>query len=120
NFAPEARAGGARRVTAGGAVAFDAARSFDVDGTIVGYAWSFGDGATATGPTPAHAYAQPGTYTATLTVTDDHGAVGTDTAAVAVFGDQPLAGTTERVSVGPHGEEATGDSGSFVPAMSAD
>ncbi|MCC6763886.1 MAG: PKD domain-containing protein [Deltaproteobacteria bacterium] len=120
NFAPEAHAGGARRGTAGGAVAFDATRSFDVDGTIVAYAWSFGDGATATGPTPAHMYAEPGTYTATLTVTDDHGAVGTTTAAVAVFGDQPLVGTTERVSVGPHGEEATGDSGSFVPAMSAD
>jgi hypothetical protein len=120
NFTPEARAGGARRVTAGHAVAFDAGRSFDVDGTIAAYAWSFGDGATATGPTPQHVYGAPGTYTATLTVTDDRGAVGTETAAITVFGDQPLDGTTERVSVGPSGEEAGGDLGSFVPALSAD
>ncbi|MCC6765258.1 MAG: PKD domain-containing protein [Deltaproteobacteria bacterium] len=122
NFAPEARAGGARRVTAGSALAFDAARSSDVDGAIVGYAWSFGDGTSASGPAPQHVYATPGGYTATLTVTDDRGAVGTDTAAIAVFGDQPVDGTTERVSVGPHGEQPSGSDGlgSFVPAMSAD
>lgn len=122
NFAPEARAGGARRVVAGDPVAFDAARSFDVDGTIASYAWDFGDGELATGPTPAHVYAQPGTYTATLTVTDDHGAVGTDTAAIAVFGDQPVAGTTERASVGPRGEQGTGSSpaGAYLPAISGD
>jgi Asp-tRNA(Asn)/Glu-tRNA(Gln) amidotransferase A subunit family amidase len=33
-------------------------------------AWSFGDGATATGPSASHAYAKPGTYEAVATVSD--------------------------------------------------
>lgn len=65
-------------------VAFDSAGSNDVDGTIVDYAWDFGDGGTATGPTATHTYATPGTYTATLTVTDDDGRTGTDQATITV------------------------------------
>ena len=39
------------------------------------YDWDFGDGSTAPngGPRPTHAYAKPGTYNVTLTVTDDAG-----------------------------------------------
>lgn len=55
-------------------VAFNATGSHDPDGTIAGYAWSFGDGKTGTGATPTHAYAAAGTYTVGLTVTDDDGA----------------------------------------------
>jgi PKD repeat protein len=52
---------------------FDATGSTDADGTITGYAWDFGDGVQASGQTQAHAYAEAGTYTVTLTVTDDRG-----------------------------------------------
>ncbi|PAP75965.1 hypothetical protein BSZ37_05680 [Rubrivirga marina] len=55
---------------------FDASASTD-DGTITGYAWDFGDGATGTGSAPAHTYAASGTYTVALTVTDNGGATGT-------------------------------------------
>jgi OOP family OmpA-OmpF porin len=48
----------------------------DVDGKITAYAWSFGDGATASTQHATHTYSRPGTYTATLTVTDDDGATG--------------------------------------------
>jgi PKD repeat protein len=56
--------------------------STDTDGSIVSYAWDFGDGATATGATANHTYASAGTYTVTLTVTDDDGAIGTTTRSV--------------------------------------
>ena len=36
--------------------------SFDYDGTVVGYHWTFGDGESADGPHPVHTYAAPGVY----------------------------------------------------------
>lgn len=45
--------------------------SIDVDGTVASYAWTFGDGATASGKAVAHTYGAAGMYTVTLTVTDD-------------------------------------------------
>ena len=50
----------------------DAGCSSDADGTIVSYAWDWGDGSPAgSGLTTTHAYAANGSYTVTLTVTDD-------------------------------------------------
>jgi PKD repeat protein len=48
--------------------------STDLDGSITGYSWNWGDGtATSTGVTATHSYATPGTYVVTLTVTDNSG-----------------------------------------------
>lgn len=55
-------------------VSFDGRGSSDPDGTITTYAWSFGDGAIASGATTSHTYTTAGTYSATLTVTDNAGA----------------------------------------------
>lgn len=65
-------------------VAVDASTSKDPDGTISSYAWAFGDGGTATGPTASHTYTTAGTFTVTLTVKDNQGATGTKTASVTV------------------------------------
>ncbi len=52
----------------------DASTSSDGDGTVAGWAWDFGDGTHGSGATTSHTYASPGTYTASLVVTDDAGA----------------------------------------------
>jgi PKD repeat protein len=62
--------------TAGFPVSFDGSGSFDPDGgAIVSYNWDFGDGNTDTGVSPTHTYASVGSYTVTLAVVDDEGAV---------------------------------------------
>ena len=60
-------------------VAFDGSGSRDPDaGDTLTYTWDFGDGSatkTTTTPTTSHAYSTKGTYTASLRVRDNHGAV---------------------------------------------
>ncbi|MBI9082121.1 MAG: S8 family serine peptidase [Desulfobacterales bacterium] len=73
------------------AVAFNAASSTDADGTIATYAWTFGDGASAAGQTTSHTYTTGGTFTASLTVTDDDGA--TDAASRTITVTNTVSGT---------------------------
>ena len=84
NDAPIARAGADRDVAAGAPVVFDASASADPDGQVVAYVWHFGDEGQADTRVASHTYAAPGTYTVTLTVTDDRGATAMDTAVVNV------------------------------------
>ena len=65
-------------------VSFDASLSSDADGTIVSWDWSFGDGSTGAGASPSHVYTSEGSFTATLTVTDDDGATDAMTTSIAV------------------------------------
>ncbi|RLC79204.1 MAG: hypothetical protein DRJ03_23935 [Chloroflexi bacterium] len=68
----------------GEVITFDASKSYDPDGTIVSYEWDFGDGSTANGSVVTHAYKKSGTFTVTLTLTDDDGQVSTVTLDVKV------------------------------------
>lgn len=63
---------------------FDSAASADQDGTIASRSWTFGDGATSTAANPVHAYAGPGTFNVTLTVTDNGGLSDSQTKQVVV------------------------------------
>ena len=47
------------------------AGSTDADGAILSWSWDFGDGATGEGPAVQYAWAAPGVYPVTLTVTDN-------------------------------------------------
>ncbi|WP_315501377.1 PKD domain-containing protein [Actinomyces radicidentis] len=65
-------------------VALDANESSDPDGSIASYAWDFGDGTTGEGTSLTHTFKEAGTYTVTLTVTDDKGATAQTTQSVVV------------------------------------
>jgi PKD repeat protein len=73
NTPPVAQANGPYSGTEGSAVQFSSSGSLDPDGSIVSYAWSFGDGNTSASANPSHAYVAAGTYNVSLTVTDDAG-----------------------------------------------
>jgi subtilisin family serine protease len=66
------------------AASFNASASSDSDGSIVSYAWTFGDGTTGSGVTTNKTYSAAGTYSVKLTVTDNQGATGTQTQSVTV------------------------------------
>ncbi len=66
-------------------IRFDASQSVDPDSTIAKYSWDFGDGSTITGQTASHTYLSTGTFTVTLTVTDDRGATQKTSQTITIF-----------------------------------
>lgn len=65
-------------------ITFDASASYDPDGNIASYRWDFGDGSTSSGVRVTKRYSAAGTYTVTLTVTDNRGASASTTQEVRV------------------------------------
>ncbi|MDH3646052.1 MAG: PKD domain-containing protein [Gammaproteobacteria bacterium] len=101
----------------GDSIAFDGSGSSDPDGNIVTYAWDFGDGSSGSGQNPTHSYSSAGTFSVTLTVTDNDGLTGSASTA-ATISPQPVAPTAD--PNGPYaaqvGESITFDgSGSVDP-----
>lgn len=67
--------------------------SSDSDGSIASTTWDFGDGNSAAGSTASNTYAATGSYTTTVTVTDNEGASSTSSQTVSVSdGSEPPVG----------------------------
>ena len=107
------------------AVAFSSAGSTTSDGaTISSRAWTFGDGGTSTVAAPSHTYANPGTYSVTLTVTDSTGAVSpVATKSVTVTRANPTAAftpTVNQLAVTVNGGASAGSGGATITAYDWD
>ena len=94
NERPYADAGGPYESTTGKMISFDGSGCDDSDGDIEFFRWSFGDGSGQSQVVfPQHSYANPGTYTVTLTIIDAGGRsnTATTTATVSEFNNAPVA-----------------------------
>jgi len=105
NEPPVADPNGPYSGTVGSPVSFDGSGSSDPDGTIVAYDWDFGDGNTGAGVKPSHRYVAAGTYTVSLTVTDNDGAsdTATSTATIDPVANEPPVADPDGPCSGPVG-----------------
>lgn len=100
-------------VTAVGVTAYTtAANSTDTDGTITAFVWNWGDGASSNAKNDSHTYASDGTYTITLTVTDNGGATNSLQKQVTVS----AASFTANVIASPHTGGYPDETNTGVPA----
>ncbi len=68
---PIADAGADMTVCTNQPVRFDGSGSSDADGAVNAFAWTFGDGGTASGERPEYRFRNPGTYAVNLTITGE-------------------------------------------------
>jgi PKD repeat protein len=76
-------------VIVGQVITFNGSASYDPDGSVVSWAWNFGEPPLASGPTVTHTYVSDGNYTVTLTVTDNDGLAGLTSKEVIVYASRP-------------------------------
>jgi PKD repeat protein len=96
NVPPTAEAGGPYSAETNKMIQFNSTGSKDdLHGKIDFYRWNFGDGSSEIiKQSPTHAYSKKGTYNVTLTVIDNNGSSGSDTATVFISlgeNDPPVA-----------------------------
>jgi hypothetical protein len=111
-------------VEGGSPVAFDGRGSSDPDADPLTYTWSFGDGASGSGPTPARVYARGGVFPVTLTVSDGAASATSSTTATITAVPPAPVGDLAATATGPGSLRlnwtATGDDGSVGTATSYD
>lgn len=91
NRPPVASASGPASAARHELVSFDGSGSTDPDGDALTYSWTFGDGATSSGPAPEHAYAYLGAFTVTLVVSDGTVSSAPATISIAIVNQSPVA-----------------------------
>jgi len=67
------------------AITFNGSASYDPDGSVVNWAWDFGEPPLASGPIVTHTYVSDGNYTVTLAVADNDGLAGSTSKEVTVY-----------------------------------
>jgi|GEM_PF-3251159 len=88
------------------AVNFSGSNSSDSDGTIVSYAWDFGDGSTDSGVNASHTFSEAGSYTVSLTVTDNDGLTNTATTTIVVNEEVIALAPTAEITANTNSGEA--------------
>jgi uncharacterized membrane protein len=78
DIAPIANANGPYNALYNEEIEFNGSGSYDPDGLIIHYGWSFGDGESGVGEKVTHHYAHGGLYQVILTVIDNLGVTDTD------------------------------------------
>jgi hypothetical protein len=73
-------------IRAGETIMLDGSKSWSASGNISSYEWTFTDGSRSTGAKLGRSYAEPGSYSEILKVTDNAGNVSYDFAIVQVIG----------------------------------
>lgn len=101
NQQPIAEAGSDQSVSINQIVSFDGSGSLDVDGKIINYLWTFGDGTTAEGAKLEKAFSSPGKYIVSLKVSDDaQTANSSHTDLVIIYvNDPPIANAGKDISI---------------------
>lgn len=109
-----------RIVLPGVEVTFNGESSYDPDGMIVSYAWSFGDNTSAEGPIVRHAWSEEGAFAVTLTVTDNRRGTATGATRVNVSRGGPTNQSPTALITGPSrgspGERLTFDGSTSTDA----
>jgi len=121
NEAPTAIIEGPFAAAGGEVVEFSGSKSSDLDGSLVGFDWDFGDGATARGETVQHIFNTRGTFVVRLTVSDNLGAKGQANASIMISTNSPpvavITGPTagaEAATLAFDGSSSTDSDGSLV------
>jgi PKD repeat protein len=98
-------------------VNFVGSNSYDPDGVITNYLWDFGDGTNSTLVNPTHVYTTPGTYTATLLVTDNSNGTSSATTAPMVVKAVSNTSAVNVLSVSVAWVKGSGGNGYFVATI---
>jgi hypothetical protein len=97
NQKPVADANGPYNGIIGEIITFDGSGSYEPDGSITDYSWTYGDGTSGVSKKPTHSYTSAGTYSVSLTVTDNDGETDTDSTTVSISDDSDGDGWNDEI-----------------------